>query len=283
MHFAGGAQAGFRFPLPMADRIHYVYAVVDADTDASDAPAGIDDAPVELHADGAVAALVSAVDAAVYAGPEVETRSGDLEWLGPRARAHDAVVTWASDRGAVVPLPMFSLFRDRTGVGAMLRERREFLARTLDHVRGRQEYGVRLFRIDAALTEHLGELSPRIAELERTAAAASPGQRYLLNRKLEAERTEELRRISHDVAQRVFDALAAHAAAAALDALPRRTIEGMAGTAVLNASFLLARDAVDAFRRALTGQVAQFEPRGFRFEFTGPWPPYHFVREATSE
>ena len=267
----------------MADRIHYVYAVVDADTDASGAPHGIDDTPVELLADGAVAALVSRVDAAVYAGPEVEARSADLEWLGPRARAHDAVVTWASDRGAVVPLPMFSLFRDRDGVATMLRERRDALTRMLAHVRDRQEYGVRLFRIDAALTEHLAELSPRIAELERTAAAASPGQRYLLNRKLEAERTEELRRISHDVAQRVFDALGAHAAAAALDALPRRTIEGMAGTAVLNASFLLARGSVDAFRHALTREVTQYEPRGFRFEFTGPWPPYHFVRETTSE
>ncbi len=262
--------AGFRFPLPMADRIQYVYAVVDASADPGGAPRGIDDAPVELHAEGAVAALTSAIDASVYSGPEVEARSADLEWLGPRARAHDAVVTWASDRGAVAPLPMFSLFRDRDGVTAMLRERRDALTRTLDRVRDRQEYGVRLFRIDDALSTHLGELSPRIAELERTAAAASPGQRYLLNRKLEAERSEELRRISHDVAQRVHDALAAHADDAVLDTLPRRTLEGMAGTAVLNASFLLARDRVDGFRRALTDQVERYEPRGFRFEFTGP-------------
>ena len=275
--------AGFRFPLPMADRVQYVYAVVDANTDASDAPRGIDDAAVELHADGAVAALVSAVDATIYAGPEVESRSADLEWLGPRARAHDSVVTWASDRGAVVPLPMFSMFRDRAGVAAMLRERRDGLARTLEQVRGKQEYGVRVFRIDGALTEHLGELSPRIAELERTAAAASPGQRYLLNRKLDAERAGELRRISHDVAQRVLDALTKHAAGVSLDALPRKTLEGMAGTAVLNASFLVTRDGVDAFRRELTKQLERYEPTGFRFEFTGPWPPYHFVRDTTSE
>jgi len=265
----------------MADQVHYVYAVVDARSGVSDAPAGIDGAAVHLHPEGDVAALVSGVDAAVYAGPEVETRSADLEWLGPRARAHDLVVTWASDRGAVVPLPMFSLFRDRAGVGAMLRERGAALARTLNHVRDRQEYGVRVFRIDDALTAHLAVLSPRIAELERSAAAASPGQRYLLTRKLEAERSEELRRISQDVAQRAFDALTRHAAAAVLDALPRRTLEGMAGTAVLNASFLLARDAAEPFTRELTALVEEHEPQGFRFEFTGPWPPYHFVRETT--
>jgi hypothetical protein len=163
----------------------------------------------------------------------------------------------------------------------MLRERGAALARTLNHVRDRQEYGVRLFRIDDALTAHLAILSPRIAELERSAAAASPGQRYLLTRKLEAERSEELRRISQDVAQRAFDALTRHAAAAVLDALPRRTLEGMAGTAVLNASFLLARDAAEPFTRELTALVEEHEPQGFRFEFTGPWPPYHFVRETT--
>jgi hypothetical protein len=265
----------------MTDQVHYVYAVVDARFPVRDAPPGIDGAPVELHAEGNVAALVSAVDAAVYAGPEVEARSGDLDWLGPRARAHDSVVTWASDHAAVVPLPMFSLFRDRAGIAAMLRERRDALAKTLDHVRDRQEYGVRVFRIDDVLAAHLGALSPRIAELERAAAAASPGQRYLLTRKLEAERAEELRRIGTEVAQRAFDALTRHAAAAALDALPRRTLEGMAGTAVLNASFLLPRESAGPFQRELTALVTEHEPQGFRFEFTGPWPPYHFVGEAT--
>ncbi len=265
----------------MTDQVQYVYAVVDARSGVIDAPAGIEGAAVGLHADGEIAALVSGVDASVYAGPEVEARTADLEWLGPRARAHDAVVTWASDRGAVVPLPMFSLFRDAAGVTAMLRERRQSLERMLERVRGRQEYGVRLFRIDDALTAHLAEVSPRIAELERAAAAASPGQRYLLTRKLESERAEELRRVGSDVAQRSFDALTKHAAEAALDALPRRTLEGMAGTAVLNASFLLERDAAEPFRRELTSLVEEHEPTGFRFEFTGPWPPYHFVQETT--
>jgi hypothetical protein len=264
----------------MADEVQYVYAVVDARADVSDAPPGIEGSRVDVHVDGDVAALVSAVDGSVYAGPEVEARSADLEWLGPRARAHDAVVTWASDRGAVVPLPMFSMFRDRAGVAAMLRERRAGLVKALDRVRDRQEYGVRLFRIDEALTSQLGSLSPRIAELERTAAAASPGQRYLLNRKLEGERTEEMRRVGNEIAQRAYDTLARQAVAATLDPLPRRTLEGMAGTAVLNASVLVARDATQAFSRALTRLVEEHEAQGFRFEFTGPWPPYHFVQEA---
>jgi len=267
----------------MAETIHYVYAVVDAGTPLDGVPAGLDDARIALEAEGEVAALVSTVDATTYGGPEMEMRTGDIEWLGPRARAHDRVVTWASDTGAAVPLPMFTMFRDAAGVRTMLRERRTELVQGLARVRDHQEFGVRLFRIDEALTAHLAKLSPRIAELERSAAAASPGQRYLLTRKLEAERTSELRRIGGEVAQRAYDDLATHANGAVLDTLPRRTLEGMAGVAVLNASFLLPRAATEPFQRALTSLVEEYEPRGFRFEFTGPWPPYHFVQETQGE
>ncbi|HEV2643682.1 MAG TPA: GvpL/GvpF family gas vesicle protein, partial [Candidatus Elarobacter sp.] len=34
----------------------------------------------------------------------------------------------------------------------------------------------------------------------------------------------------------------------------------------------------DAFRETLTALVTRYESAGFRFDFTGPWPPFHFVR-----
>jgi hypothetical protein len=51
------------------------------------------------------------------------------------------------------------------------------------------------------------------------------------------------------------------------------------GRAILNASFLVAPPKVVEFQRALTAMVNKYEPSGFKFDFTGPWPPYHFVGE----
>ena len=51
------------------------------------------------------------------------------------------------------------------------------------------------------------------------------------------------------------------------------------GRAILNASFLVAPARVVDFQRALTAMVNKYEPSGFKFDFTGPWPPYHFVGE----
>jgi hypothetical protein len=265
----------------MADPIQYVYAVVDADARFNDLPMGVDEEPVRVEAEGGVAALVSALDPLIYAPAVVEERTADLQWLGPRARAHDHVVTWASDRGAVVPLPMFSLFRDARGVRDMLRSRQSELLRTLERIRGRFEFIVRVFRIDELLGPSLGALSTRVAELERAAAAAPPGQRYLLQRKIEAERREELGRVGTEIAQQVFDTLSEQAEAAVVEPVPRHAPEMTSGIAVLNAAYLLQPDQADSFRRTLTDLIAAHERHGFRFEFTGPWPPYHFVREET--
>jgi hypothetical protein len=263
----------------MADSLYYVYAVVPPGTAVAVAPAGVDDARVELIASGDVAALVSRVDGSVY-GANVDDLVADVAWLGPRATAHDAVLTWASDVGAVIPLPLLSLFRSSDAVRDMLAARRDELARLLEHVARGREYGVRIFRLDEELRSVLGEHSSSIAALEgEVAAAASPGQGYLLARKLDAARKDELRRVAAMIANTAYVDLAARSLEATQDALPKATAE-QSGAAVLNASFLVAHDRIDDFRAAVTAFVRDHAHRGFRVEFTGPWPPYHFTRSV---
>lgn len=262
----------------MAERIIYLYGIVPASLSLAGAPTGLDDGHLELVRRGDVAALISRLESATYPVEVVEARVGDVSWVGPRAVAHDQVLTWASEAGPVVPLPMFTLYREAAALDGMLAEREGKLRKTLERIGGAQEYAVRLFRLDDVLSSRLAELSPKLAELDRAAQAATPGQRYLLERKAESEKAGEMRRIAGVVAQESFDALGRHASAGTRDPLPQR--DGEKGTAVLNAFFLVDRKSVEEFRRELTALVSKHEPNGFRYEFTGPWPPYHFVRDA---
>lgn len=261
----------------MSDRVAYVYGIVSAALDDAGAPPGLDGVPVRAEREGALGALVSCLDARVYAGGEAEARAGDVAWVGPRAVAHDAVLTWASESGGVIPLPMFTMFSDAAAVHAMLRERAAALSGTLARVAPAQEYAVRLFRLDDVARAALSSGDPAVAELERQAAAATPGQRYLLERKLEKERAAALRRAGGGAAARAFDALAARAEDAVREPIAA-TPEGAVGTAVLDAAFLVRRDALDAFHERVAALARELEARGFRVECTGPWPPYHFVR-----
>lgn len=258
----------------------WAYAVVPPALDVARAPEGVDGGAVAVLREAQLGALVSRVDAPTYAA-DAEQLVGEVAWLAPRAAAHDAVTTWASDRGATVPLPMFTLFRDEDGVRAMLRQRARSLAPLLAQASRGREYVVRLFRLDDELAPALADLSTRIASLERQAADASPGQRYLLQRKLETERREEARRVGREVAHEAYEALAALSLDATADELP--AADGTRGAAVLNAAFLVAHERYAGFQAAVTALVRRHEGRGFRVEFTGPWPPHHFARAPRAD
>jgi hypothetical protein len=266
----------------MADALWYVYGIIPANTSPSSLPDGLDDAAVSIeHEDGnAVAALVSVLDGPQYTPERLEARSGDVEWVSPRAVAHDRVLTWASDLGAVVPMPMFTLFSGRSAVHDMLRDRATQLTATLARIGDAREYALRTYREDAELLRVIDSLSPRLRQLSATAAAASPGQRYLLERKLEGEKRAEMRTVTQQVVDELLAALTPHARQVVRSPIPRVTdAETSRGTMVLNAAFLVAPDQLNAFRATLTDEMNRRGEQGFRFDFTGPWPPYHFVNE----
>lgn len=266
---------------PASNSIWYVYGIVPSTMLGTALPVGLDDSGVALEPYDRVAALVSVLDGTQYAPAALETNSGDVEWLSPRAVAHDRVLTWASDHGAVVPLPMFSLFSGQQAVRAMLRERSSQLASTLANVARGREYALRVYRVDAELLGAITSLSPRLSEMAKTAESASPGQRYLLERKLEGEKKTELRSASQRIVDEIVRELEPHAVRMVRSPIPRAADGETAtrGTMVFNAAFLVAPDQFESLQKTLSSLVARHGAHGFRFDFTGPWPPYHFVNE----
>lgn len=263
-------------PSSTTTTVCYVYGIVPATLDPTSAPEGLDDTRVSLEASAGVAALVSSVDGVVYEAESLERNTGDVEWMSRRAIAHDRVLTWASERGAVVPMPMFSLFSGAGAVRTMLRERSAQLGDTLRRVARGREYALRVYRVDDELMDAMTAMSPKLAELASSAAAARPGQRYLLERKLETEKREDMRSATREIVDSIMSSLSARSVDATKTAIPR-TDGSTRGTMVLNAAFLVAPDRLTGFQQALTSVVERHGTHGFRFDFTGPWPPYHFT------
>jgi hypothetical protein len=265
----------------MTNSLWYVYGIVPGDTSMTSIPGGIDDAGVAIERMSGVAALVSVLDGEDYSPEAIEHASGDVEWLSPRAVAHDRVLTWASDHGAVIPLPMFSLFSSEDAVHRMLSDRASRLGRTLSRVAEGREYALRVYRIDAELAPAVVGLSQRLSEMARTAGAASAGQRYLLERKLEAEKRTEMRSVTRQIVDEIIDDLSRFAIRVQRSPIPKTASNDQArGTLVLNAAYLIAPSGFEAFQRTLSTLVERHGAHGFRFDFTGPWPPYHFVDDS---
>ena len=258
-------------------RLFYAYGIVPAKAAISGAPNGVDERDVSLVSEGEIAALVSELSGNGYDPDAIGASSGDMEWVAPRAKSHDLVLTWASDRGPVIPLPMFTAtFGSLDAVRAMLRDRAAELRRVLARVARGREYALRVYRVDAELKAALPRLNDEIAKLQAAADAATPGQRYLLQRKLEERAKEEVRATSLAIATEIRNELSKVALETATSPIPRVTTDAP-GTMVLNAAFLISPEGLRPFQERLTEIVTERQPSGFRFDFTGPWPAYHFA------
>jgi hypothetical protein len=260
--------------------VWYVYGIVREGFDPARAPAGLDDTPVRVAKSGRIGALVSRLPGSGYSAQDIESNSGEVAWVSPRAMAHDRVLTWAQEHGGVIPLPMFSLWGSEDALSRSLADQASELARVVDRVSGADEFGLRVHRRDDVMIGAIDDLDPQIAALRREVRAAPPGQRYLLERKVADLGKGAVRAASQRMAQRIFDELRAFAR----DALSRPPVPEAGrvpdATLVLNAAFLVDRKRLDEFRAAVGAHVRDYQPRGLAFDFTGPWPPYNFVGEG---
>ncbi|MDP9206069.1 MAG: GvpL/GvpF family gas vesicle protein [Gemmatimonadota bacterium] len=263
----------------MIERLCYVYGVVGSSMETATASRGIDSGAVNLIPNGEVGALATSVSADDYSPDKVEALTADLDWVSQRAMAHDRVLTWASDAGAVIPFPMWTLFRDAKAVKAMLAKRMGELQETFARIANGREFIVRVYVQPGVLKDHLGQHSAELKALEADAARASPGQKYLLERKMENIRRDAGRDVATKVAGEIHDTLRAASMETAREQPVNSGAPREQGRAILNASFLVDPSKVVSFQQALTGMVNKYEPSGFKFDFTGPWPPYHFVGE----
>ncbi len=263
----------------MIDRLCYVYGVVPASINTATAPKGIEQGAVNLIPNGEHAALATSVRAEDYAPDRVEALTADVDWVSERAMAHDRVLTWASDNSPVVPFPMWTLFRDATAVKAMLTKRRSELRETFSRLGSGREFIVRIYVQAGALMENLNSHVGELRQLEEEAANASPGQKYLLQRKLEGLRRDAGRDVASKAAAEIFESLKNRSMETVREQPVNSGAPREQGRAILNASFLVDPARLVEFQSALTSMVEKYESSGFKFDFTGPWPPYHFVGE----
>jgi hypothetical protein len=161
----------------------------------------------------------------------------------------------------------------------MLRGQAASLRRIIERLAGREEWGVNLYQDSARLMEAVSRLSPRLREMTERAAELSPGQAYLLNKKIDSARADEARIEARRVISEIERGLAGHAAGSArLQVL--RGEAGEAGRMAAKLAFLVERARFDEFRAEAERLAVRHAPAGFTLEMTGPWPAYNFTSET---
>jgi len=219
--------------------------------------------PVYIAPAAGLRAVLSACPMDRFTGPEADTRLADLEWVLPRAEAHDRVIACAMAATTVFPLPFGTLFSAPAVLAVEVAGRRGALLDFFSRMAGREEWAVKaLLDPERATDARLGALYPQ-------AAAEAPGGRgYLLRqrRRLEAERA-----IGPWLTAVLAD----------LDAELRRCCETVVtrparDPAVANRACLLAPGGAAALRETIGRLAPPLAAEGLDLHCSGPWPLYSF-------
>lgn len=173
-----------------------------------------------LEAAGLVAA-VSRVPAATFAEEPLNALLTDLSRLAPYAVRHEqAIQALVSAGSALIPTTFGSIFRAPERVVAMLTEQAAALRRSLDRVRGRQEWGLKVFADTPRTLVAATAASAELRRLSDEIAASRPGRAYLLARQRERLLAGEAERLTAAALDAIMGRLAGVSTAARREELP---------------------------------------------------------------
>ncbi|MEV2215526.1 GvpL/GvpF family gas vesicle protein [Streptomyces sp. NPDC050997] len=253
--------------------LRYVYAVCHPfDTPLQAQLTGVAGDPPRLLRHHGLIAVLSRVPERDFAEEPLHRHLEDLDWLTATARAHQGVIDALTVVTTPLPLRLGTVFRDDSGVRVMIEEREDAFRRTLDRLRGRVEWGVKVY----VETETEGSSADE-ADSEAPAEKAMSGRDYLRRRRTRVRSREEMWQQSEAFASRLHETLSGYAEDSRLHAPQNPALSGASGQNVLNAAYLVPRADSEKFVEMV--DRTKDETPGMRVELTGPWAAYSFAGE----
>jgi hypothetical protein len=266
----------------MSDLAYYVYCIAESSAGTnlpSDSlPAAIeDDSKLEWVSVNTLAALVSRVPRENYSEEKLAEHLTDATWTAIRAMRHETVVEYVAKRISVIPLRFGTIYLEREGIEQMLAARTRELEEIIEHLRGREEWGVNVYCDRAVLLSSITSVSPVLRDLVERAQQAPPGQSYLMQKKIDTLRVDEARTAVNVIVEQIEQKLKEQSEdARRLRILKVETTEH--GELKAKFAFLVNRKEFEEFREAAERLAQEHQTAGIRLELTGPWPVYNFVQ-----
>jgi hypothetical protein len=254
---------------PETGELLWAYCVLRA---SDPAPADVQ----RLEAAG-LAALVSPVPLAEFGSEPLRRNLNDLAWLEKVARHHEELLERAMAETTIVPLRLCTLYENEESVKRMLKREHDSLISALEHLAGRQEWGVKLLVDPHRLDEEARSGSHEAAAMEEELDTHGSGGAYMLRRRLERHVRERADSLAAELAEQVHARLQDWAIDAVTRPPQNRELSGHEGEMLLNAAYLVEADRVRELRDLVAELEERHRPLGARIALTGPWPPYNFV------
>ncbi|MER5578562.1 GvpL/GvpF family gas vesicle protein [Streptomyces massasporeus] len=222
--------------------------------------------PLRVLAAGSLHLIVQDVPAAAFGEEALAERLNRPDELERCARAHHRGVETAASAGAVVPLPMATLYLDDDNAVRAVTARAASLRSLLDRLRHRTEWAVKVH-------------GPGVGHASGAAGDGPADGRSYLRRVSERRRTErEERERALARAHAVDRELRRYAVAATRHRPQSEQLTGRSVPQLLNAAYLVDDARRAEFVRAVGELAGDAQRSAVEVTMSGPWIPYSFAR-----
>ena len=220
--------------------------------------------------------IVSTVPEREYGEEALERGLQQLDWVAPRALAHEAVVEHFLAAPALLPMQLFTMFiGDERAVQHVVRDKRR-IAAILKRIEGQVEWGLRLtLDPDTGPRGSLPRRSSPKASVGGAREKAKSGAAYLAHKRDQLDLARTRLKKGRAAANRLYRAVSRDATDAS-----RRTATEQAAPGsrlLLDAAFLVPARRATAFRAAVRRHARALKGGGLTLSLTGPWPAYNFI------
>jgi Gas vesicle synthesis protein GvpL/GvpF len=208
-------------------------------------------------------AVVQSVPEAGYSETALSGGLQNLDWVGPRAIAHERVIESFLSARALLPMPLFTLFTSDDRAVQHVQSDGTRIRRLLKRVEGRVEWGLRL------------TFDEKAARAKVSNRPVTSGTEFLARKRdvLSINRTRL--KEAKGTADRVYKSISRLATAAQRRTSLERAAPG--SRLLLDAAFLVPAGKSGAFRSAVRQQTRDLRTAGIAMSLTGPWPAYNFI------
>jgi Gas vesicle synthesis protein GvpL/GvpF len=229
--------------------------------------------PLLVHHYGDFVCVLGIVPINDFCGPEAERNLNDLGWVGERALRHQRVIEQGFGRGSVLPARFGTLFSSLPVLERFIEVNRPTIDDYLERVQDREEWGIKALLERATAHEWL---RARVVASASSEAPASPGLRYIQQRRSEAAAEKQLRHWLLDTCESIGRSLDDYASDRRQREIFDAAIPDDSRELVLNLAALIPRERRKDLIAHIENINTERAEQGLSFVLNGPWPPYSF-------
>ncbi|MEW5767354.1 MAG: GvpL/GvpF family gas vesicle protein [bacterium] len=234
-------------------------------------------------------AVVSKVSLKEFDSETIQIKAReDLNWIKEKVVIHEKVIEEAMRRDdnilSLIPMRFGTIFKEKARLEESLNKDYSKIKEVLDRIRGKQEWGVKVYLADRERVERVvKEKNEAIKGKEREVASLPEGMAYFMEEELREVISREVDNELNNMAEAFFKGLKKKAVASVKNKILGKELTGKREPMILNAAYLISEEKIEGFKKKASDLNQRMQDQGCYLEFSGPWPAYNFSHYSATK